>query len=151
MKQTITTLLFLVSFIGLKGQSSTVGIIPETQSLVLCTDNINLTTEYSPFGLYTLWEPQYVLTGSDYRYGFPSTAGVNVALFQNSINVGAGASIEWLPGDEYEIYPNMLLRFHPLKMLTQNNRMIDVSLMLNVSKETNFGIGLSIPFRLNAL
>jgi len=151
MKQTITTLLFLVSFIGLKGQSSTIGVIPATETLVLCTDNINLTTEYSPFGLYTMWEAQYVLSGSDYRYGFPSTAGVNVALFQNSINVGGGASIKWLPGDEYEIYPNMLLRFHPLKMLTQNNRMIDVSLMLNVSKETNFGIGLSMPFRLNAL
>ena len=151
MKQTITTLLFLVSFIGLKGQSSTIGYIPETNSIVLCTDNINLTTEYSPFGLYTIFEAEKIITNADYRYGFPSTIGVNVGLFQNGINVGGGASIEWLPNDEYEIYPNLMLRFHPLKMLTQNNRMIDISLMLNVSKETNFGIGLSIPFRLNAL
>ena len=151
MKQTITTLLFLVSFIGLKGQSSTIGIIPETQSLVLCTDNINLTTEYSPFGLYTIFDADKLINGSDYRYGFPSTIGVNVALFQNGLNVGGGTTIEWLPGDEYELYPNLMLRFHPLKMLTQNNRMVDLSLMLNVSKQTNFGIGLSMPFRLNAL
>jgi hypothetical protein len=139
--------------VGIKGysQSSTVGFIPETQSIVLCTDNINLTTEYSPFGLYTIWEPEQLLSASDYRYGIPQTLGVNVALFQNSVNVGGGGTIVWLPNDEVEIKPNVLLRFHPLKMLTQNNRMTDVSLMLNISDEVNFGIGLSFRYRLNAL
>jgi hypothetical protein len=151
MKQTITILIFFFSFFKTYGQSSTVGIIPETMSIVLCTDNLNLTTEYSPFGLYSIWEADKLISSSDYRYGFPSTLGVNVAFFQNSFNVGGGATIEWLLNDEYEIYPNVMLRFHPLKMLTQKNRTPDVSLMLNISKQTNFGIGLSIPFRLNAL
>jgi len=147
------TILLLLLFVGIKGysQSSTVGFIPETQSIVLCTDNINLTTEYSPFGLYTIWEPEQLLSASDYRYGIPQTLGVNVALFQNSVNVGGGGTIVWLPNDEVEIKPNVLLRFHPLKMLTQNNRMTDVSLMLNISDEVNFGIGLSFRYRLNAL
>lgn len=147
------TILLLLLFMSIKGysQSSTVGFIPETQSIVLCTDNINLTTEYSPFGLYTIWEPEQLLSASDYRYGIPQTLGVNVALFQNSVNVGGGGTIVWLPNDEVEIKPNVLLRFHPLKMLTQNNRMTDVSLMLNISDEVNFGIGLSFRYRLNAL
>ncbi len=147
------TILLLLLFVGIKGysQSSTIGFIPETQSIVLCTDNINLTTEYSPFGLYTIWEPEQLLSSSDYRYGIPQTLGVNVALFQNSVNVGGGGTIVWLPNDEVEIKPNVLLRFHPLKMLTQNNRMTDVSLMLNISDEVNFGIGLSFRYRLNAL
>ena len=147
------TILLLLLFVGIKGysQSSTVGFIPETESIVLCTDNINLTTEYSPFGLYTIWEPEQLLSASDYRYGIPQTLGVNVALFQNSVNVGGGGTIVWLPNDEVEIKPNVLLRFHPLKMLTQNNRMTDVSLMLNISDEVNFGIGLSFRYRLNAL
>ena len=147
------TILLLLLFVGIKGysQSSTVGFIPETQSIVLCTDNINLTTEYSPFGLYTIWEPEQLLSASDYRYGIPQTLGLNVALFQNSVNVGGGGTIVWLPNDEIEIKPNVLLRFHPLKMLTQNNRMTDVSLMLNISDEVNFGIGLSFRYRLNAL
>lgn len=147
------TILLLLLFVGIKGysQSSTVGFIPETQSIVLCTDNINLTTEYSPFGLYTIWEPEQLLSASDYRYGIPQTLGLNVALFQNSVNVGGGGTIVWLPNDEVEIKPNVLLRFHPLKMLTQNNRMTDVSLMLNISDEVNFGIGLSFRYRLNAL
>ena len=150
MKQTILLLLLLV---GIKGysQSSTIGFIPETQSIVLCTDNINLTTEYSPFGLYTIWEVSQVLSQSDYRYGIPNTMGVNVALFQNSINVGGGGTILWLPGDDYDIIPNFLVRFHPLKMLSQNNRMTDISLMMNISQEINFGIGLSFRYRLNAL
>ena len=147
------TILLLLLFVGIKAysQSSTVGFIPETQSIVLCTDNINLTTEYSPFGLYTIWELEQLLSASDYRYGIPQTLGVNVALFQNSVNVGGGGTIVWLPNDEVEIKPNVLLRFHPLKMLTQNNRMTDVSLMLNISDEVNFGIGLSFRYRLNAL
>lgn len=150
MKRTILILLLLL---GIKGysQSSTVGFIPETQSVVLCTDNINLTTEYSPFGLYTIWEPDQLLSQSDYRYGIPQTLGLNVALFQNSVNVGGGGTIIWLPNDEVDIKPNVLLRFHPLKMLTQNNRMTDISLMLNISEQVNFGIGISFRYRLNAL
>jgi len=150
MKRTILILLLLL---GIKGysQSSTVGFIPETQSVVLCTDNINLTTEYSPFGLYTIWEPEQLLNQSDYRYGIPQTLGLNIALFQNSVNVGGGGTIIWLPNDEVDIKPNVLLRFHPLKMLTQNNRMTDISLMLNISEQVNFGIGLSFMYRLNAL
>jgi len=150
MKQTILLLLLLV---GIKGysQSSTVGFIPATETVVLCTDNINLTTEYSPFGLYTMWEVSQVLSQSDYRYGIPNTMGVNVALFQNSINFGGGGTILWLPGDDYDIIPNFLVRFHPLKMLSQNNRMTDISLMMNISQEINFGIGLSFRYRLNAL
>ena len=150
MKQTILLLLLLV---GIKGysQTSTVGFIPATETVVLCTDNINLTTEYSPFGLYTMWEVSQVLSQSDYRYGIPNTMGVNVALFQNSINFGGGGTILWLPGDDYDIIPNFLVRFHPLKMLSQNNRMTDISLMMNISQEINFGIGLSFRYRLNAL
>ena len=150
MKRTILLLLLLV---GIKGysQSSTVGFIPATETVVLCTDNINLTTEYSPFGLYTMWEVSQVLSQSDYRYGIPNTMGVNVALFQNSINFGGGGTILWLPGDDYDIIPNFLVRFHPLKMLSQNNRMTDISLMMNISQEINFGIGLSFRYRLNAL
>ena len=150
MKQTILLLLLLV---GIKGysQSSTVGFIPATETVVLCTDNINLTTEYSPFGLYTMWEVSQVLSQSDYRYGIPNTMGVNVALFQNSINFGGGGTVLWLPGDDYDIIPNFLVRFHPLKMLSQNNRMTDISLMMNISQEINFGVGLSFRYRLNAL
>ena len=67
------------------------------------------------------------------------------------MNVGGGGTIIWLPNDEVDIKPNVLLRFHPLKMLTQNNRMTDISLMLNISEQVNFGIGLSFRYRLNAL
>lgn len=77
--------------------------------------------------------------------------GVNLALFNNGVNVGAGVSVDFLPFDEYEVYPDFLIRVHPLKMLTQQNRMVDVSLMLNISKTPEIGFGLSIPTRLNAL
>ena len=151
MKRTIFLLSLLL--ISLKGfsQSSVVGIIPATKEIVLCTDNINLTTEYSPLGLYTIYDWQSALDQSDYRYYFPRALGVNIAITKNGVNVGGGVSVKWLPNDEYEIYPDFLIRLHPIKLLTQNARSLDISLMLNISKTPQFGIGISLPYRLNAL
>ena len=150
MKRTILILLLLL---GIKGysQSSTIGFIPATQDVVLCTDNINLTTEYSPFGMYTIYDYGRLDNSTQYQNYFPRTLGINLALFNNGVNVGAGVSVDFLPFDEYEVYPDFLIRVHPLKMLTQQNRMVDVSLMLNISKTPEIGFGLSIPTRLNAL
>jgi len=146
------TILLLLLFVGIKGysQSSTVGFLPATQEIVLCTDNINTTTFYSPFGLYTIYNPSNMMTNSYLDY-FPRTLGANVALYKNGLNVGIGVTMEFLPFDEYNIYPDVLVRVHPIKYLTKNPRSADLSLMLNISKKTQFGFGVSIPFTLNRL
>jgi hypothetical protein len=146
------TILLLLLFVGIKGysQSSTVGFLPATQEIVLCTDNINTTTSYSPFGLYTIYNPSNMMTNSYLDY-FPRTLGANVALYNNGINVGVGVTMEFLPFDEYKIYPDVLIRVHPIKYFTKNPRSADISLMLNISKKTQFGFGVSIPFTLNRL
>ena len=146
------TILLLLLFVGIKGysQSSTIGFLPATQEIVLCTDNINTTTFYSPFGLYTIYNPSNMMTNSYLDY-FPRTLGANVALYKNGLNVGVGMTMEFLPFDEYKIYPDVLVRVHPIKYLTKNPRSADLSLMLNISKKTQFGFGVSIPFTLNRL
>ena len=146
------TILLLLLFVGIKGysQSSTVGFLPATQEIVLCTDNINTTTFYSPYGLYTIYNPSNMMTNSYLDY-FPRTLGANVAFLKNGVNVGAGISVQFLPFDEYELYPDFLIRVHPIKLLSKNPRSADLSLMLNISKKTQFGFGLSIPFTLNRL
>lgn len=146
------TILLLLLFVGIKGysQSSTVGFLPATKEIVLCTDNINTTTFYSPYGLYTIYNPSNMLTGTYLDY-FPRTLGANVAFLKNGINVGAGISVQFLPFDEYELYPDFLIRVHPIKLLSKNPRSADLSLMLNISKKTQFGFGVSIPFTLNRL
>ena len=146
------TILILLLFVGIKGysQSSTVGFLPATKEIVLCTDNINTTTFYSPYGLYTIYNPSNMLTGTYLDY-FPRTLGANVAFLKNGINVGAGISVQFLPFDEYELYPDFLIRVHPIKLLSKNPRSADLSLMLNISKKTQFGFGVSIPFTLNRL
>lgn len=146
------TILLLLLFLGIKGysQSSTVGFLPATQEIVLCTDNINTTTFYSPYGLYTIYNPSNMITNSYLDY-FPRTLGANVALYKNGLNVGVGMTMEFLPFDEYKIYPDVLIRVHPIKLLSKNPRSADLSLMLNISKKTQFGFGVSIPFTLNRL
>lgn len=146
------TILLLLLFVSIKGysQSSTVGFLPATQEIVLCTDNINTTTFYSPYGLYTIYNPSNMITNSYLDY-FPRTLGANVALYKNGLNVGVGMTMEFLPFDEYKIYPDVLIRVHPIKLLSKNPRSADLSLMLNISKKTQFGFGVSIPFTLNRL
>lgn len=146
------TILLLLLFVSIKGysQSSTVGFLPATKEIVLCTDNINTTTFYSPYGLYTIYNPSNMLTGTYLDY-FPRTLGANVAFLKNGVNVGAGISVQFLPFDEYELYPDFLIRVHPIKLLSKNPRSADLSLMLNISKKTQFGFGVSIPFTLNRL
>lgn len=146
------TILLLLLFVGIKGysQSSTVGFLPATKEIVLCTDNINTTTFYSPYGLYTIYNPSNMLTGTYLDY-FPRTLGANVAFLKNGVNVGAGISVQFLPFDEYELYPDFLIRVHPIKLLSKNPRSADLSLMLNISKKIQFGFGVSIPFTLNRL
>ena len=146
------TILLLLLFVGIKGysQSSTIGFLPATQEIVLCTDNINTTTFYSPYGLYTIYNPSNMITNSYLDY-FPRTLGANVALYKNGLNVGVGMTMEFLPFDEYKIYPDVLIRVHPIKYFTKNPRSADISLMLNISKKTQFGFGVSIPFTLNRL
>lgn len=145
----ITLLLLFVSIKGYS-QSSTIGFLPTTQEIVLCTDNINTTTSYSRYGLYTIYNPNNQLTGSYLDY-FPRTLGVNRSIFKNGINIGVGMSVKFETMDTYEVYPDVLLRLHPIKLLTKNPRSADLSLMINISKITQFGFGLSIPFTLNRL
>lgn len=150
MKQIIITVLLNLLILKSFAQSSTVGFLPKTKEIVLCTDNINMTTSYSHYGLYTIYNPSRRLTETYLDY-FPRTLGANVALYKNGINLGFGVSVDFLPFDEYEIYPDMLIRIHPIKFLTKNPRRADLSLMLNISKTTQFGFGISIPYTLNRL
>ena len=151
MKKQLTLILFLLLGVNLHSQSSTVGFIPSTKTIVLCTDNLNLTNEYSPFGLYTMWGASETLSPSDYRYGIPDTWGVNAGLYQNGINIGIGGTILWENnGDDYRVIPNVLIRFHPMKTITQDNRHNDISLMLSISQGVHFGIGISLSRLLNA-
>ena len=151
MRKGLTFVVFLLTWWNVYSQSSTIGFIPSTKTIVLCTDNLNLTTEYTPFGLYTMWRGSESLPQSDYRYRIPNTWGVNAGIYQNGINIGLGGTILWKDnGDDYRVVPNVLIRFHPLKTITQDNRQNDISLMLNISQGIHFGIGLSLSRLLNA-
>ena len=48
-----------------------------------------------------------------------------------------------------DFYPDLMIRLHPIKLLSQNPRAIDIAIIFNVSNTVEFGAGLSIPFLLN--
>lgn len=148
MKRTITILL-LCLFTGLKSQSFTVGIF-EDGTVIATSDNVNTTTEYSLVGYYvgaqvsTKWVSPIVYTSPN---PYLNRIGVNVGLFQNGINLGVGGKLNVLPTSEWEIKPELILRVHPIKLLRQKNRSIDISLMYSLADTKSMGLGISLPFR----
>jgi len=148
MKRTIT-LLLLFAFTSLKSQSFTVGLF-EDGTVIAASDNVNTTTEYSLIGYYvgaqvsTKWISPIVYTSPN---PYLNRIGVNIGLFQNGINVGVGGKLNVLPTSEWEIKPEVILRVHPIKLLRQKNRSVDVSLMYCIGDTKSMGLGISLPFR----
>jgi len=152
MNKILTILLFFV-FTNLKSQSFTVGIF-EDGSVLAASDNVNTTTEYSFVGYYvgaqvsSQWVSPIVYTSPN---PYLNRLGVNVGILQNGINIGVGGKLRVLPTSEWEIKPELILRVHPIKLLRQKNRSIDISLMYSIADTKSMGIGISLPFRFFAM
>ena len=80
---------------------------------------------------------------------YPNRLGINYGFLRNGINLGVGGKMILYTSKPADFYPDIMIRLHPLKLITQNSRSIDIALILNVSNTIEFGAGLSIPFLLN--
>ena len=146
MKQTTFTLLFLLSFFRLYSQSSSVAYIPAEKCILASTDEMY---GYGGFYVGTNLKQEYQTVFTE-PYPFVNRFGVNMALFKNGINIGAGAKIltDSISGDK-SLIPHAVVVLHPIKLISRDNRALDFSLLLEFSNTVNFGFGVSIPFWLN--
>lgn len=155
----LSTLIFviLLSFNYAFSQSSTVGVL-FNGDLFLATDNINTTVindknPYTPWGLYTTAQLEVMYWGGHPQLSntrnYPNRLGINYGFFRNGINLGVGGKMVLNDYQDVQFYPDVMIRLHPLKLITQNQRITDISLIVNISNTIEFGAGLSIPFFLN--
>ena len=150
----LSILIFILSLSITNGysQSSTIGMLINFGDLYLSTDNINTSVinsknPYSPLGIYTTAHLNITNNG-----GIRWTHKIfnpNYGFFRNGLNVGVGGKMIINDIEPAKFYPDLMIKLHPIKMLTQNPRSIDISLILNISNTFDFGVGISIPFLLN--
>lgn len=156
----LSTLIFTL-FISINcvfSQSSTVGFLFGGNDVYLSTDNINTTVindrnPYSPWGIYTTANLEFINLGGiptvSSNRNYPNRLGVNYGFFRNGLNVGVGGKMIIHDFKPAQFYPDVMVKFHPVKFITKNCRSIDIAIILNVSNTIDFGAGISIPFLLN--
>lgn len=139
-------------------QSSTVGVLFGSGDLFLSTDNINTSVinsrnPYAPWGIYTTGQLNIINTGGvpiiSETGAYPNRLGINYGFLRNGINLGIGGKMVLYNTEPADFYPDIMIRLHPIKLLSQNPRAIDIAIIFNVSNTVEFGAGLSIPFILN--
>ena len=149
---------FFISINCVFSQSSTVGVLLSSGDLFLATDNINTTVinernPYAPWGIYTTAQMNIINTGGmpmmSSGGNYPNRLGINYGFFRNGLNVGVGGKMVLHDFEPAEFYPDVMVRFHPIKFFTQNPRSIDNAVILNLSNTVEFGAGISVPFILN--
>ena len=156
----IQTLIFtlFITVNSVFSQSSTVGLLISSGDLFLSTDNINTSVinsrnPYAPWGIYTTGQLNIFNTGGVpiiyQNSAYPNRLGINYGFLRNGINLGVGGKMVLYDNEPADFYPDVMIRLHPIKLITQNSRSIDIALILNVSNTIEFGAGLSIPFLLN--
>lgn len=156
----ISTLIFtlLITVNSVFSQSSTVGVLMSSGDLFLSTDNINTSVinsrnPYAPWGIYTTGQLNILNTGGVpiiyQNRVYPNRLGINYGFLRNGVNLGVGGKMVLYVSEPADFYPDVMIRLHPIKLITQNPRSIDIALILNISNTIEFGVGLSIPFLLN--
>lgn len=127
-------------------QSSSLSYIPNEGTILASTDEMY---GYGGFYVGSLLQqpPQTVFTEP---YPYVNRFGVNVALYNNGINLGGGAKVivDDLTGEKSFI-PHGVIVFHPIKLISKDSRSLDFSFLLEFSNTVNYGFGVSIPFWLN--
>jgi len=147
-----------ISINSVFSQSSTVGVLFSSGDLFLSTDNINTSVinsrnPYAPWGIYTTGQLNIINTGGvpiiNQTGAYPNRLGINYGFLRNGLNLGVGGKMVLYNTEPADFYPDLMIRLHPIKLLSQNPRAIDIAIIFNVSNTVEFGAGLSIPFLLN--
>ena len=140
MKTILTLFLLFISFVG-KSQTSDIMYVPDEKSLVVTYNN-----NYNGFGYYI---GAYVTSTfpQPYIYTTPQSRMNRVGLsFSNSkVSVMGGVFAETFV-DRIEFEPDIWVKAYPLRLLTNLERIPDVTLGVNFMKGVRYGFGISIPF-----
>jgi hypothetical protein len=143
----ILILLFIFLNTVVYGQYSALTVFPTDNSVLASFENIDDDNwGFQIGGFYKIGA-----TSSPYIYKTPymcfNRVGINYGLLHCGIVLAAGIKVDMISGPDAIIYPDFTVKFQPLKLLTRNKDMWDVSISYNISDKSYIGFGISIPYR----
>lgn len=146
MKRIITVVLLLLNSV-VYGQYSSLNVFPADNTVLASFENIN----NDGFGIQIGGYYKIGSTQSPYIYRTPymyfNSIGVNYGFLHSGLVVGAGIKVDLISGPDPLVYPDLTIKFQPIKLLTKKRDIWDVSVMCDISNKLSFGFGISIPYR----
>lgn len=146
MKKIILFLLILIS-VPSYGQYSGLTVVPEDRSVICSFENIN----DDNFGFYIGAYYKIGATSNPYIYRTPyayfNRIGITYGLLKCGVVLGAGVKTDLTIGPDPVFYPDVMVKLQPIKLLTRNKDIWDVSVTVGVSDIPYIGFGISIPYR----
>jgi len=122
-------------------------VFPDDHSFLCSYENI----DDNNFGFQIGGYYQLGSTSSTFIYRTPysyfNRIGINYGFLHSGLVLGLGVKLDLMSGPDANFYPDVTLKFQPLKLLTENKDIWDVSVSYNISDKQFVGFGISIPFR----
>jgi hypothetical protein len=152
MKTIITTIMLFLT-INLWGQYSGITYFPNEGSFMVSMENsdgkgwgIHAGGGYN---MFIVTNPVNSMNPNPYLDRF----GINYGILKSGIVIGTGIKFNTLPNTDKDLRPEVWIKLHPLKLITQNRNQWDVSVTYSISEKRYWGFGLAIPlqFRYNTL
>jgi hypothetical protein len=140
MKKIITLLIVLYSHMSY-GQYSGLTIIPQERSFICSFENVN----DNNFGFYI---------GAVHRiphiyrtpYDCLNRIGITYGFLKCGLVAGVGIKTDLIAGPEPILYPDVMLKIQPIKLLTLKKNIWDVSVTFGIANTPYIGFGISNPY-----
>lgn len=146
MKKIILFLLILIS-VPSYGQYSGLTVIPDESSAICSFENI----DDDNFGFYIGGYYKIGATSNPYIYRTPysyfNRIGINYGILKCGIVLGAGIKVDLISGPDAIFYPDFMVKLQPIKLLSRNKDIWDISVTCGISDKPYVGFGISIPYR----
>ena len=146
MKKSIVILFLLLTSV-VKGQYSAVTVFPSESSILASFENMN----NEGFGMFV---GQGIIVGSTcspyiYRtpYVYLTRAGINYGFLKSGVVVGVGIKTDLLSNPNPKFFTDFMIKLQPIKLLTGNRDIWDISITYDISDGNYIGFGFSIPYR----
>ena len=152
MKTIITTIMLFLT-INLWGQYSGITYFPTEGSFMVSMENSDGNGwgihAGGGYNMFIVTNPVNSMNPNPYLDRF----GINYGILKSGIVIGTGIKFNTLPNTDKDLRPEVWVKLHPLKLITQNRNQWDVSVTYSISEKRYWGFGLAIPlqFRYNTI
>jgi hypothetical protein len=146
MKKSILILFLILSHTSF-AQYSAISVFPTEQTILASFENMNNDGFGTHVGMGVIVgeTPYHFIYRTPYTY--LTKVGINYGFLKNGIVLGAGIKTDIISNPNPKFYPDIIIKLQPIKLLTGNRDIWDISISYDISDGNYIGFGFSIPYR----